>query len=333
MVEFENPAAFFLLLLVPVFYFLRYIKIFTGITFPITLGDWNGEFFSFRHNSRRIFSFLASAMAVVAFVCLITAYANPVAHNQKKVYTSRGSDIIFVVDTSPSMAAKDIAGMTRLEAAKKAIHALADENHGDCLGIVEMAREAAVVVPPTMDRDIFFTRLDSLIVGEMGDGTAIGMGLSCAAFHLEKSTAPRKAVVLISDGENNAGSINPNTAARFLESKHISLYVLGIGTNGYVPIEYVDPHSGHVYSGYMESEYDSQALSLIAAAANGAFFNIETLTALSNAFASVSKNETVVQSYIVKNYDTEYYTVLLLFSAWAFIIAWVLRRIILQEVL
>ena len=333
MVEFENPAAFFLLLLVPVFYFLRYIKIFTGITFPITLGDWNGEFFSFRHNSRRIFSFLASAMAVVAFVCLITAYANPVAHNQKKVYTSRGSDIIFVVDTSPSMAAKDIAGMTRLEAAKKAIHALADENHGDCLGIVEMAREAAVVVPPTMDRDIFFTRLDSLIVGEMGDGTAIGMGLSCAAFHLEKSTAPRKAVVLISDGENNAGSINPNTAARFLESKHISLYVLGIGTNGYVPIEYVDPHSGHVYSGYMESEYDSQALSLIAAAANGAFFNIETLTALSNAFASVSKNETVVQSYIVKTYDTEYYTVLLLFSAWAFIIAWVLRRIILQEVL
>ncbi len=333
MVEFENPAAFFLLLLVPVFYFLRYIKIFTGITFPITLGDWNGEFFSFRHNSRRILSFLASAMAVVAFVCLITAYANPVAHNQKKVYTSRGSDIIFVVDTSPSMAAKDIAGMTRLEAAKKAIHALADENHGDCLGIVEMAREAAVVVPPTMDRDIFFTRLDSLIVGEMGDGTAIGMGLSCAAFHLEKSTAPRKAVVLISDGENNAGSINPNTAARFLESKHISLYVLGIGTNGYVPIEYVDPHSGHVYSGYMESEYDSQALSLIAAAANGAFFNIETLTALSNAFASVSKNETVVQSYIVKNYDTEYYTVLLLFSAWAFIIAWFLRRIILQEVL
>lgn len=333
MVEFENPAAFFLLLLVPMFYFLRYIKIFTGITFPITLGDWNGEFFSFRHNSRRILSFLASAMAVVAFVCLITAYANPVAHNQKKVYTSRGSDIIFVVDTSPSMAAKDIAGMTRLEAAKKAIHALADENHGDCLGIVEMAREAAVVVPPTMDRDIFFTRLDSLIVGEMGDGTAIGMGLSCAAFHLEKSTAPRKAVVLISDGENNAGSINPNTAARFLESKHISLYVLGIGTNGYVPIEYVDPHSGHVYSGYMESEYDSQALSLIAAAANGAFFNIETLTALSNAFASVSKNETVVQSYIVKNYDTEYYTVLLLFSAWAFIIAWFLRRIILQEVL
>ena len=56
MVEFENPAAFFLLLLVPVFYFLRYIKIFTGITFPITLGDWNGEFFSFRHNSRRILS-------------------------------------------------------------------------------------------------------------------------------------------------------------------------------------------------------------------------------------------------------------------------------------
>lgn len=333
MVEFENPAAFFLLLLVPIFYFLKYIKIFTGITFPITLGDWNGEYFSFRRNSRRIFSLFASFLGIVAFVCLVTAYANPVAHNQKKIYTSRGSDIMFVVDTSPSMSAKDIAGMSRLEAAKKAIHVLADENNGDCLGIVEMARDAAVVVPPTMDRNIFFSRLDSLIAGEMGDGTAIGLGLSCATFHLEKSTAPRKAVVLISDGENNAGSINPHTAAHFLESKNISLYVLGIGTKGYVPLEYVDPQTGHVYSGYMESEYDSQALSLIAAAANGAFFNIETLNALSNAFTSVSKNESVVQSYIVKNYDTEYYTVLLLVAACLLLTGWFIRRIILQEVL
>ncbi|MBR1912837.1 MAG: VWA domain-containing protein [Treponema sp.] len=333
MVEFENPAAFFLLLLIPLLYFLRYMKLFTDITFPLTLADWKGEVFSFHHNSRRIIRFFATLFGISSFVCLIVAYANPVAHNQKKIYTSRGRDIVFVVDTSPSMAAKDIAGMSRLDAAKKAIQTLAGENNGDCLGIVEMARDAAVVVPPTMDRTVFFTRLDSLRAGEMGDGTAIGMGLSCAAFHLEKSAAPRKAVVLISDGENNAGSINPHTAARFLESKHIALYVLGIGTKGYVPIEYVDPHTGHVYSGYMESEYDSQSLSLIAAAANGAFFNIETLNALSNAFTSVSKNESVVQSYIVKNYDTEYYTVLMLFAACFFALSWFIRRVILQEVL
>ncbi|MCR5762465.1 MAG: VWA domain-containing protein [Treponema sp.] len=332
MVEFENPAAFFLLLLIPILYFLRYLKIFRGIAFPVILSDWNGEAFSFHNKSRKIISVLATVFGIASFACLVAAYANPVSRNQKKIFTSRGSDIIFVLDISPSMAAKDIAGMSRLEAAKRAIHALADENSGDSLGIVEMARDAAVIVPPTMDRKIFFDRLDSIMAGEMGDGTAIGMGLTCAAYHLEKSKAPRKSVVLISDGENNAGSINPNTAARFLESKQISLYVLGIGTKGYVPLEYVDPNTGHVYSGYMESEYDSQLLSLIAASADGSFFNIETLSALSNAFNSVSKNESAVQSYIVKNYDTEYYTVLLLVAAFLFALSWVIRRFILQEV-
>lgn len=333
MVEFENPAAFFLLLLIPALYFLRYLEIFKCISFPLTLADWQGERFVYRKVTRNITYLVARFLGVSAFVLLIAAYARPVVRNQKKIYTSRGSDIIFVLDTSPSMSAKDIAGMTRLEAAKKAIHTLAGEDSGDRLGIVEMARDAAVIVPPTMDRNVFFSRLDSIVAGEMGDGTAIGMGLSCAAYHLEKSSAPRKAVVLISDGENNAGSINPNTAAHFLESKHISLYVLGIGTKGYVPLEYVDPKTGHLYSGYMESEYSSQALSLIAAAGNGSFFNIETLKSLANAFASVSKNETVVQSYIVKNYDTEYYSILLMVSACLFASAWFVRRILLQEVL
>lgn len=333
MVEFENPAAFFLLLLVPVLYFLRYVKVFSGIEFPLVLCDWQGETFRWKKMTRSFCYLLVRFFNICSFILLVVAYARPVVHHQKKVYSSRGSDIIFVVDTSPSMAAKDIAGMSRLDAAKKAIHTLADENDGDCFGIVEMAKDAAVVVPPTMDRNVFFNRLDSMLVGEMGDGTAIGTGLSCAAFHLEKSTAPRKAVVLISDGENNAGSINPNTAAKFLESKHVSLYVLGIGTKGYVPIEYVDPKTGHLYSGYMESDYDSQSLSLIAAAADGSFFNIETLNALSNAFNSLSKNESVVQSYLVKNYNTEYYSILLLISACLFVFAWFIRRIILQEVL
>ena len=333
MVEFENPWAFSFLLLIPVLYFLRYLKLFKGVTFPLVLGDWNGEYFEWQRDIRRFFRFLMHLFGVCAFICVVIAYANPVVRHQKKIYSSRGADIIFVVDISPSMAARDIAGMSRLEAAKLAIHTLAGENKGDSLGLVAMARESALVVPPTMDRSSFFNRIDGLLIGELGDGTAIGTGLSCAVFHLEGSRAPRKSIVLITDGENNAGDINPYTAARLVEDKHISLYVLGIGTQGLVPLEYADPVTGHVYSGTLQSEYDGQALSKIAAVAGGNFFNIETLNALSVAFSSVSKSESIVQSYHIKNYDSEYYSTMLLIAACFFILMWIIRRIILQEVL
>lgn len=333
MVEFENPWAFSFLILILALYFLRYLKVFRGVAFPLVLGDWNGEYFEWQRGLRLFFRFLMHFCGVCAFVCVVIAYANPVVRHQKKVYSSRGADIMFVVDVSPSMAARDIAGMSRLEAAKLAIHTLADENEGDCLGLVAMARDSALVVPPTMDRNSFFSRIDGLLIGELGDGTAIGTGLGCAVFHLENSFAPRKTIVLITDGENNAGDINPYTAARLVEDKHISLYVLGIGTQGLVPLEYADPVTGHVYSGTLQSEYNGQVLAKIAAVAGGNFFNIETLSALSLAFSSVSKNESIVQSYHIKNYDSEYYSFMLLLAGVFFMLMWVIRRIILQEVL
>lgn len=333
MIEFENPAAFFLLLLIPSLYFLRYLKLFSCITFPLTLGDWEGECFEWNKDSNLFFKFLVHLFGIASYVCLVLAYAEPVIHNQQKVYSSRGSDIVFVVDTSPSMAASDIAGLTRLEAAKQAIHTLVDTNSGDAFGLIEMGREAVASVPPTMDRKIFFEKIDELFVGGLGDGTAIGTGLGSALFHLESSLAEKKSIVLITDGENNAGNVNPYTVAHLIASKGISLYVLGIGTRGSVPLEYVDPNTGKVYSGYLQSEYDVQALSKIATEADGKFFNIETLSALSQAFSSVSKNESVVQSYRIKTYDTEFYSKFLLFAFGFFVLAWIIRRIILQEVL
>ncbi|HBG65000.1 MAG TPA: hypothetical protein DDW78_00815 [Treponema sp.] len=333
MMEFENPFAFFLLLLVPLLYFLRYLKLFRGITFPLTLSDWHGASFDWRQGGFGFLSVLARVLAVCAYACAVTAYAGPVVRHQQKVYSSRGADIVFVVDTSPSMAAKDIGGMTRLDAAKQAIRLLADSDGGDSFGLVEMARDAAVSVPPTMDRNVFFDKIDKLVVGGLGDGTAIGTGLSCALFHLERSGSERRCIVLITDGENNAGSISPYTAARLVREKQVSLYVLGIGTRGSVPLEYVDPKTGRMYSGYLKSEYDSQTLSKIASEADGKFFTVESLNALAHAFDSVARNESVAQSYRVRNYDTGYYGAFLLAAACFACLAWVIRRVLLQEVL
>ena len=332
MAKFENPAAFFLLLLIPTLFFLRYLKLFSGITFPLTLGDWNGNKFSWRSPLLSFLIFLVHVLEVASYICVVIAVANPVSRHQDKVYSSRGSDVIFVVDISPSMAARDIAGMSRLEAAQHAMHAIAGNDNGNSFGLVEMAREAALIVPPTMDRNMFFSRADGMLVGEMGDGTAIGTGLSTAVYHLDGSDAPKKAIVLITDGENNAGELNPHTVARLAQTKGIMLFVLGLGTKGAVPLEYADPKTGRVYSGYLMSEYDTQELSLIAAAGGDVAFDVETVAALTDVVSSISKNVSVAQSYRIKNYDIEHYRYFLFLAACCYVVAWVIRRLILKEV-
>lgn len=333
MMEFENPGAFFLLLLIPLFFFLRYVRIFSPITFPLTLGDWHGKFFNWNSRLRQIASTLSTVLAVAGFISLIIAYSNPVIHHQEKIYSSRGADILFVLDTSPSMAAKDMSDMKRIDAAKQAIKALQSESTGDSVGLVEMAKEAAVVVPPTMDRNVFFSKLDDIVLGEMGDGTAIGNGLACAIMHLESSRSPRKSIVLITDGENNAGTIHPHTAAHLAHDKNISLYVLGIGTKGTVPLEYMDPITGKIYSGFLNSNYDSTVLAQIAAEGGGKFFEAESLSALSQTLDSVERSESLVQTYHIKNMDEEFYRLFIALGAAFMVFAVFIRRFALKEVL
>lgn len=331
MIDFENPFAFFFLLLIPALYFLRKIKIFSRITFPLTLSNWNGENFTWKKTFRNFISTVVKIFTICGFIFTVIAFADPVVHHQEKVYVSRGSDILFVIDISPSMAAKDISNSTRLEAAKQAIKTLVSNNGGESFGLVEMAKEAAVIVPITTDSNVLLKKLDNLNVGEMGDGTAIGNGLSCAVYHLQNSKAPKKSIVLITDGENNAGSIHPHTAAKLAKEENISLYILGIGTKGTVALEYVDPKTNKLYSGYLDSNYNSNVLSELALEADGKFFNVENMNALSQALGTIDKQESVMQSYHIRNHDDEYYSYALFFAAIFFIIAWLLRRVYLQE--
>jgi len=332
MISFENPSAFFALLLIPALFFLRSLKIFTPITIPLTISDWKGTKFQWNDPVRKAVSYLYHLLAILGFICAITAWASPILHKQTKVYASRGTDILFVLDISPSMASQDTPGVTRLEIAKSAMESILQRNSGECIGIVEMAKEAALVVPPTMKKEAFFNKLKTIVPGELGDGTAIGTGISCAVFHLESSTAPKKCIVLITDGENNSGAIHPYTAARLAKEKNIMLYVLGIGSKGAVPLEYVDPKTGHEYSGFLGS-YNIQSLSKIANEAGGKFFETTTISALSQTIDVIVKNESVVQSYQIHNTDKKYYTQFLVATTILMIISIFIRVGILREVL
>lgn len=333
MIHFENPLAFFLLLLIPAFYFLRAVHIFSSPSIPLTLGDWNGSAFEYKQTLRTFFSFLAHFFSVIGFTLLVVAYTNPTISHQEKIYVSKGSDILYVLDVSPSMAARDMSDLTRLEAAKSAIKALETKHNGSAAGIIEMGKDAKVLVPCTMDRALFFEKLDNLVVGDMGDGTAIGTGLLCALFHLKSSRAPKKNIVLITDGENNSGIVHPHTAAALLKENNINLYILGIGTRGRVPVEYIDPATKRLYTGTLESDYDTMALFQIAAEANGTFFETNSLSSLSETLETVNKTASTIQSYSIKNSDKPLYRTFLCFTLMFFIASFLLKRFFLKETL
>ncbi len=331
MPSFENPAAFFLLILIPALFILRHLKIFNRISFPVVLADWEGRHFEWKGKTQKFLSVTASIFYILAFLISVCALAAPVISNQEKVYTSLGTDIVFVLDTSPSMSAKDVDGGQRLEAAKNAIYMLTNKNDGSRYGLVGLGSSAAVLVPPTSDQTFFSERLSQITAGAFGNGSAIGDGLSTAVCHLVSSSAQKKCIVLLTDGENNAGEIHPETAAQLAADNKITIYVVGIGSKGKVPIEYTDPVTGRLYSGYLDSNFNPASLKKISDIANGRYFEALTLNELSDILTTVSKTEAVSQTFTYRTVNHLYYKQFLSLAILLFILAWIIKRLILKE--
>lgn len=333
MLVFENPQAFFWLLLIPLYFILKKMGILSTISFPLVMSDWKGKVFEWKHPVLNFVSYLAKIFFAIGFVLVCVALANPVISHQEKVYTSRGTEIIFVIDTSPSMAALDIGTSNRLEAAKQAVKLITETNSGAAYGLVAMASETALLVPPTMDHEMFLQQVNALQLGKFGEGTAIGTGITSAVYHLITSKAPKKCILLLSDGENNAGSIHPLTAAKIAKENNITVYTLAIGTKGSVPVEYTDPNTGKKYSAYLDSGFDTTQMKEISSETQGAFYSIDTLALLSQTLESITKKESVIQTYQLKNVTRSYYSEVLLFGIITIIVAWFLRRVYMKEVL
>jgi len=331
MFEFHNPAAFLMLLLIPLLFLLRYLKIFTQVTYPAVLADWNGQVFHWKGKLRKFFTALVKFLLMAGFTLAVAAFADPVLISQEKIYTSLSTDVIFVLDTSPSMAARDVDGMSRLQASKQSVTTLLHQHDGLRYGLVALGSNASVYVPPTHNIQVFENRLREVNVGILGNGSAIGDGLSTAVCHLASSNAPKKCVILFTDGENNAGEIHPETAAKLAHENNITLYVVGVGSRGTVPIEYTDPVTGKLYSGYLDSDFNPASLKKIAGIADGSYFEVRTLQELYTSLNAVIKTESVIQNYSYKTKNNELYQKFILVALILVILAWFLKHIILQE--
>jgi Ca-activated chloride channel family protein len=238
----------------------------------------------------RVFRLLEYGGALLLFA----GAAGPEIRITETKWLSRGADIVFVIDTSPSMAGIDMGDMSRFTAARNLIRKFAENRPQDAIGLAAVGNDAALLVPPTTDRETLFSRLESLKIGELGDGTALGMGLAVAAFHLRDSEAPRRAVVLITDGENNAGAIHPETAAALLPEQGISLWVIGVGSGGEIPIDYVDPGTRMRRTGTFDSRFDPESLKALGRAGEGVWIPAPSADALEEAFGRISEGEMTV---------------------------------------
>ena len=291
---FERPlfilAAF---VVIPLLIFIsRYFKPLFALDLP--LGPPGGIAFKSPVNLKFLMKIL-HILELGGIFLLFTAAAGPHLVFTEAVWLNRGADIIFVVDISPSMAGLDMNGRNRFDAARILVKNFAERRPQDAIGLVATGEDAALVTPLTTDRASLFSRLDSLTIGEMGDGTALGTGLALAAFHIGKSQAPRRAVVLITDGENNSGSIHPEAAASLLGEMGVTLWVIGVGSSGEIPLSYVDPVTHMRRTGTFESRYDPEALKSIAEKARGHWIQAPSAEAFTGAFTQLDQGEMIIR--------------------------------------
>ena len=231
---------------------------------------------------------------------LFLGAAGPSLKITETVWLNRGADIIFIMDISPSMAALDMDGRNRYSVGRSLIIDFSNKRPTDSIGLVGVGEDAALLLPPTTDRTALEQRLESLQLGELGDGTALGMGIAVAAYYLDKSDARRKIAVLITDGENNAGVIHPETAAELLREIGVSFWVIAVGSAGEVPIDYTDPYTRVRRIGIFDSRYDAESLRRLSLTGGGTFIAAPSPEAFSAAFSRVNETEvTVLRSRII----------------------------------
>ncbi|MHB9296717.1 hypothetical protein PilKf_02492 [Pillotina sp. SPG140] len=263
-----------------------------AFTVPVALGPPGGIAFKNPMRLDILFNIL-HFIEICAVLLLFVALAEPVLQHTETVWHSRGADVLFVLDISPSMAALDRDNRSRFDNARSFIRQFIDSRPADAIGLVIVGSDAALIVAPTLDHDSLINRLSDMSIGSLGDGTALGMGLALAALHLKDSKAPRRAVVLITDGENNAGAIHPSTAASLLPEIGASLWTIGVGSSGEVPIDYRDPLTGTRRTGSFDSRFNPETLKDIATKGKGTYLEAPSSAALADAFAQIDRAEIV----------------------------------------
>ena len=229
-------------------------------------------------------------LRILALALLLIAFARPQTGVTAENVATDGIDIVLVLDLSSSMLAEDLEP-NRIGAAREAAASFVRRRPNDRIGLVVFAGEAFTQAPLTLDHRVVTTLIEELEVGVIEDGTAIGMGLATAVKRLDDSSAESKVVVLLTDGRNNRGSIDPPTAAQMAQALGVRIYAVGAGTRGAAPIPVDDPLFGR-RTVQVQVDIDDEALEGIASLTGGRYFRAADRESLERVYEEIDALET-----------------------------------------
>jgi len=289
MMRFAHPE-WLILLIVPLYILFSFFRkkgradatvLFSDVSVFERIGSGRGKF-------KR---FLSLFIAHEALIVLIFAMARPQSGTTFHTRTARGIDIILAMDISSSMAAMDFDPLTRFEAAKKVVSEFIENRKSDRIGIVVFSAQSFTLCPLTLDYDMLRQFLDRAWESRIEDGTAIGSAIATSVNRLRQSDAKSKIIILLTDGMNNRGNIDPLTAARLAATTKIKIYTIGVGTEGKALFNM----NGRPF--WTETHIDEESLKEVAKITGGTYYRAKNERELQGIYDEINKLETTKIDY------------------------------------
>lgn len=248
---------------------------------------------------------LLTVFRIAAVALAVTALARPQAGLRSEEIITEGIDIVLTLDISGSMRAEDFKPRNRIYVAKQVLAEFIKGRTSDRIGLVVFAGQSFTQCPLTLDYNVLLRLLEEVDTGMVEDGTAIGMGIATAVNRLRRSDAKSKVIILLTDGVNNTGAIDPVTAARTARALDVKFYAVGVGKEGGAPIPVDDPVFGRTYArnpdgSLVLTEIDEGILQEIARITGGEYFratDAQTLAQIYRRIDALERTEIETKAY------------------------------------
>ncbi len=284
-ISFAYPVFFGLFALVPLMIYW-YVRKYNGGQASVMVSTTQN--FSGVSSWKNTFRHVPFILRVLTAVSLIFALARPQIKNDEQLLNGEGIDVMLCIDISGSMLAQDFTP-NRIEAAKSVASTFIDNRPTDRIGLVIFSGESFTMCPLTTDHNVLKSQLYNVQSGLLEDGTAIGSGLATGVDRLKGSPSKSKVIILLTDGENNGGLIDPNTAKEIAKSVGVRVYTIGVGTEGFAPVP-VQTSNGVI----MQREkinIDEKLLTQIANETGGKYYRAKDDSSLKNIYSEIDKLE------------------------------------------
>lgn len=326
---FAHPHFLWLLLAIPLLLYWFYYK--RNAYYPTFNIPQKGGIFMHADTFKVILLKYLPILKVAAFGFLVIALARPQSALSESEINTEGIDIVMSLDISGSMLARDFEP-DRLEAAKKVAMQFIKDRKNDRIGLVVFSGESFTQCPITIDHQVLLNLFKDIHSGMVEDGTAIGMGLATAVTRLKESKSKSKVIILMTDGVNNMGYIDPYTAIKIAKAYNIRVYTIGVGKNGMAPYPVKDQNGNTFYQNF-PVQIDEPLLKQIANETGGMYFRAtgnKSLKEVYNKIDKLEKSKIKISNYHRKS---EHYHIFLCLALVCLLTEFILSKTYLKTIL